>query len=541
MSEQEPQNPSESEQAESSNNDLETTSINEMPEPEPEHQPVSLESLNNSAKSAEVDQPKEKPKSPYALDPDQISFTNENVTMTSDTLRRDKQLPEDNERDIVLPNIGGDELSILGMNMEIDKMEDEEAEWLKNKSPAVIRAVALLMQAATQIEDAYTPELTKRKGSKWRQEVEDPLNIGGKLAAKLVETGDKNSPFYAASLTGAVSIVQIPLFASGFWIAIRSPKLGDYVKLDERLGADKIAIGRESSGQIYSNLEVYTINYIVDFILERVYWVSLPNKDPKLIKSLMKSIDIPQLIWGICVAMYVKGYPLSQPCLADPENCQHVSRAMINLGKISWTDIAALTDEQVAHMAKARTETMQPESVLEYQKQFVFPAERLFYCGNRKNQIRLGIPSVADHVQIGTGWIQGIVADTQKAFGKEISDNERLQYMDKQARSTFLRQFSHWVEAVIVDDGDGNSFEITAREKIDDYLEEICAEPDLSEMFISKVLDYIRAATVTLIAINKEPCPKCQKEIPDELTKHPELIPLDVVSLFFTLRSRKVL
>ena len=54
------------------------------------------------------------------------------------------------------------------------------------------------------------------------------------------------------------------------------------------------------------------------------------------------------------------------------------------------------------------------------------------------------------------------------------------------------------------------------------------------------VFAFIDACTITVIALVKWPCPECQGEPDEEYLKHPQLVPIDPIHLFFTLRAQKV-
>jgi hypothetical protein len=59
---------------------------------------------------------------------------------------------------------------------------------------------------------------------------------------------------------------------------------------------------------------------------------------------------------------------------------------------------------------------------------------------------------------------------------------------------------------------------------------------------VAGVREHIEAATISVVGTPKTPCPKCQQEIEltDEDKKHPKIIPVDALNLFFTLLSLKL-
>ena len=67
-------------------------------------------------------------------------------------------------------------------------------------------------------------------------------------------------------------------------------------------------------------------------------------------------------------------------------------------------------------------------------------------------------------------------------------------------------------------------------------------EDEAVEKVVAGVRRHIEAATVTIAGVPKTPCPSCEKDrqLTDEEKQHPEYIPVDAITLFFTLTSLKL-
>lgn len=445
-----------------------------------------------------------------------------------------------NAKFLVLPMDSPEHLAKLAHRLHLDEFDPEDKsvveKWASEHTPFEQRAAGILSEMVSTIGES---PCQYREGSSWRQAIPIPGKPGEALRAGIPSVKESGTGLSAAQRSGATTIVQVPLWGSGFWVAIRSPKLSKWMELMERLSAQKISLGRTTTGNIFSNLEVYTNQYLIDFVIEHIYSVSLPNKSPEMIKRLLLVTDIPQLLWGMALSMYPKGYRISQPCLSSPNTCQHVEHALLNLGKISFTDESMLSPEQITHMATKRVSIMTEDDVLRYQKQFSFKGAVIELDGGVR--LRLAVPNIQTHVEVGVTWVESIVTSMKSAFTVSLNDKARANYMERQVRATMLRQFSHWVEAIIEPNGNGNGEDIAieSREQIDDALEDYCVDVDLLDKIGSAIMTFQDNAVLSFIGLPNEPCRKCAKPVDEEYLEHPSLIPLNMVELFFILNSQR--
>jgi len=382
----------------------------------------------------------------------------------------------------------------------------------------------------------YFRKSIERPDAEWRQGVQFD---GGVLKAGRPQLRSTDSPVLRIrNELGLGGLVQIPLWHSGIWITLQTPSDTALLELERKISADKISLGRATNGMVFSNVEVYATMNVLDFIFDHVYAVSLPNKEKELLKDSILVTDIPQLIWGMVLAIYPSGYPFSQPCLAKPNTCNHVVEQMINIGRISWTDNNRLSEKQKKHMSLRRG-VFQPEKLKDYREQFVWTAPSTIRLTDTVS-IRLGVPTLAEAEQVGYEWVDGIVNSTQKAFTMRLRDEEREEYIREQALLTSLRQYGHWIKAVVKTDKDDNEEVIEDRDEVDGIINWICSSTELTGTVFKAIGDYIDATTITLIGIPKYQCPACQQEPDPEYMAHPNLIILDMVYIFFILRVQKL-
>lgn len=382
----------------------------------------------------------------------------------------------------------------------------------------------------------YFRDTLARPEAQWKQSVD---HEGAQLRASKVKLRASDDPVLRIrNELGMGGLVQIPLWHSGIWLTLRTPSDKSLLELERRISADKIDFGRRSNGLVFSNTEVYATSHVVDFALEHMHTSTVDKASIDTLKELIRVTDVPQMAWGILLAVYPKGYPLSQPCVADPENCDHVVNQLINIGRISWTDTTKLTDRQKKHMAN-RVARYTPEKIKEYQDDFVFGTVSTVKL-NENIHIKLGVPSLIKAQETGYAWVDGITTSTQQAFSLKLKENERIEYIREQALLTGLRQYSHWIESVVRGGDSVEEEPITDSEVLDEIIDVICANEELTKTVYKTIQSYIDGSTISLIALPRYKCPACQKEPDEQYLKHPHLIPLDVIYVFFILRVQKL-
>ncbi len=324
-------------------------------------------------------------------------------------------------------------------------------------------------------------------------------------------------------------IFNIPLWHSGFWIKIKSPSEGDLLEMYRQIVSEKVILGRESYGLIFSNKTSYTSKYLLDFCIENKYETSLDIREGDDIRKHIKVADLPILFWGLACATYPNGFQYTRGCISDPEKCLHVVKEKLDPSKLLWTDTSSLTQYQIKHMTKRQRGSMDMDSVKRYQDEFIKGQPKKFSL-NDEVSFTLRTPSAAEHIDAGYRWINEIEENYSSSLIKDPQD--RNVYLERQAKATMMRQYSHFVESITVA-GDVHD----DKEVIDNTLTDFTADDKLRNFFTEKVAQFIDESVVSMVAIPTYTCPNCggeQKPAKNKKT-HPNLIPIDVIQTFFTL------
>lgn len=378
-----------------------------------------------------------------------------------------------------------------------------------------------------------------RENSHWRQKV----NVeGDELAAARPRFNSKEGGsvlsgeraiLRATNMLGLGATIQIPLWHTGIWVTLKAPSDGALLELDRRISNEKITLGRYTSGMLYSNTMVYTQSFVINFVLSHIQDATVKDTSPNALRKLIKATDIPTLVWGLVCTIYPNGYPFSQPCTADPSKCQHVTKTMLSLTKLSWTDNRALTDDQRRHMQK-RNAKFSEEQIRDYQSKHKFGNTETKTITDELRLV-LDVPSIERYEQAGFAWVDGIAKMVDDSFGVSIKGEERDAYIMDQGRLTALRQYGHWVTRIEMDED-----VVEDRETIEALMGTLSSNDDISINIFDSVGKYIDRSTISLIGIPKYPCPECGEPIGTYDSTHPHLLPLDMVSIFFTLLDQRI-
>lgn len=371
-----------------------------------------------------------------------------------------------------------------------------------------------------------------REGSAFRQTVKSEK---GPLGAARPSFNDSD----AATLSGEAAVLRmraymglgglitIPLWHSGFWITFKTPSDAALLELERRITEEKVLLGRATNGMLYSNTGAFIVNHLMQLAMDHVYSTSLQNKAN--IGEKIKVQDIQHIAWGLACAIYPSGFAYSRMALGETDEQNYVIEEKINVGKLQWTDTSALTERQIAHMARRAANCMTDADVETYTKDFLRGQGRAIDINDRV-RIMLHVPSMDAHINAGQGWVNGIVVMVDKAFGMSQDLEERNAYIMDQGRASVMRQYSHWVESIEL-----GGRPITDRATIDENLNVLTESEDARRKFFEEVVKFIDDATISVIAV-----PTVTPHEENKLPRFPHLVPIDAMTTFFTLLGQKV-
>jgi hypothetical protein len=410
-------------------------------------------------------------------------------------------------------------------------------------SPQIQNWVDVSTEADRHLVDSDVYEPSLARPSNWSNSVRSngtQLHVARPRAEK--SDGEKLTGEAAMmriqAVMGIGSTARVPLWHSGLWVTLKAPQDAALLELERRIATDKVNLGRSTSGLVFSSAGVYITDAVVDFALAHVMEATYRYSDVSELKAIIDQPDQILLAHGLLCTIYPNGYPYSQPCVADPTKCTHVLQELISIPKICFTDQMRLTEKQLRHMER-RTAKFTPEEIRDYKAEHTYLSSRVVEL-TPKVSIVLRVPTIEQARQIGVTWVEGITTKVERSFAASIPPKVREEYIMDQAKITSMCQYAHWVEKIVIVD-DGVSEEIIDISAITNVLSTIGSDQAAYKAYYDGVQRFIADSTISLVAVPKVPCPKCGKEPnlaeegEEDPSKHPHLLPLDVINVFFTL------
>lgn len=382
-------------------------------------------------------------------------------------------------------------------------------------------------------------DVTGRPTAAWTQ---SPNSNGVELAGAVpkfkIREGGKYSGEAARNLVRSTlsmgTVFSVPLWHSGFWVTLRSPSEGALLELHRQLTQDKTLLGRATYGLICSQSTSYSAKVMTDFIMAHLHSSSLQVGDDDSILRYIKTPDYQLLLWGLACATWPNGYQYQRACITAVEKCTYVVNERVNLSRLQWTDTSSLTARQIQHMTNRQKQSVSVEQVKIYSDDFIAGRKSSVKITDQLSMV-LKMPLLTDFLNAGFRWISSLEEQYGRAMG--LREEERNKYLLSHGQAQAMRQYSHFVHAIVVGDE-----EIDDPADIDSILADLSSQDQIRSTFLEKVQTFQNEGIVSFIAIPNYKCPACgglQNPKAIDGQDH-ELIPLDVAQTFFPLLMQKL-
>lgn len=401
---------------------------------------------------------------------------------------------------------------------------------------------AIRLSQEDNITGSFFGDSLNRKGSDWGVKVshEGHMLGAGRPRAKASGDGEKIVGLKAVSkiqeLLGLGGMIKVPLWHSGLYVSIKNPTDIQLLNFYETIAREKIELGKTTAGLVFTNSSSYVNSAIYDLIVDCIYETSVKDVATGDLKDIIKMNDFPILAWALAFTIYPNGYSYIRPCIVNPESCQHVIEALLDIGKLLWVDRSSLNEKQRRHMSVIPRKQATKAEVLAYQAEFENSEDNLYDTDNGIS-IAFKQPTISEHLDSGTRWIEELDEIVRDVFSDEVKQDNINRYISERASLTKLRNYAHYIKHINFTDDNSSADETETLERL---LNQLSASPDVVEGLVTKLNSFIDKSAIALVGIPRVPCPKCKKESQEDIEAHPWIIPLNPVRLFFRLRDRKL-
>lgn len=412
--------------------------------------------------------------------------------------------------------------------------DEKDVDWLETLRVAIEHA-----------DTHSTPRnATHREGADWRQFF---MHEGSKIGPSRpkIRLNDKPSKTDMLSFltrkSGMGATHEFPMPHTGIWIRLRTPTNTEIANMIQRLQNIAVRLGRETKGQGFSNRIAVYNNALTDLALQCITYTNMVATSPGDIEHRLSALDEPLLHHALATTMYPGGFNYRHACVSDPSKCNHIEEAKLDMFSLTWFDITQLNGRQRDMLRLRWSRQLRNEELDEYAADTTLGRKPIKWFDDIG--IRLRVPSVAERREAGNRWIDGIVDITHSSFNESPGDAGRNAYISRLGALTGARQYAHWVDAIYQrEDVNGTEELLTEDEEIiDEYLSNVMSDRKFAAAFETVVLEFIDEIILAMVAIPSWNCPVCTG--PMALKFHERfdhLIPLDVVSTFFTLAGQRV-
>jgi hypothetical protein len=382
---------------------------------------------------------------------------------------------------------------------------------------------------------------TQESSSNWAQQIPSEQ---GEIQIRSAPAGSNSKSATAlanqvAHRLGLGTSKWTPLPHTGIAVRQRPASESELVDLHRELVSERVQLGRQTSGAIFSNTRSYVSAVIMRFIMRHITETTL-NVPLESLMAHISLLDHDHLIIGQAAATWPNGLEFRRACTCNPDKCTHVVKDKIMPQRMIQTDLTQLTKRQIAQLARQQYNSVSVEDLEIYRKEFLRGQPRRIMLGTDSGvELELKICSIQDYADSGYRWINDLESQyTEALIGDERVRNE---YLFDQAKATAMRQYGHFVNAIYFDGQLSATSAKEQQEAIEETLSALSADNALRSNFTQQVAKYIDDTTISVVGIPSYVCPACggEEKISDSSPRFADIIPVDVTKAFFTLLQQK--
>lgn len=390
---------------------------------------------------------------------------------------------------------------------------------------------------------------TERKDTMWRDGVaiegQNRLLRPGRPAQaydKTKKNSKESALAYLSWKAGMGGNYETFLPHSGIWIRLRRPSLGEIVAMQTELQSLRVRLGNDTKGLAFSHASFRMLDAVTDLALSCVVASNRQYSTPSDLEEELSIFDESLLHHALASVMYPDGFNYSVPCIADPDNCNGVTQFKMNMSNVVFYDDAIFTKEQRRFIAK-RFNPATADDFKAYREAFTIGHSKVTWMGNVG--IKLSPPSIAKRRVSAKLWYDTLIEMSKGAFNESPEGNQRYEYIRRLQHATKATQYSHWVDAIYLQDEEASSlddqFFTDDQEIIMGFISSTISEHEYFDMFVEHVNEFSNESIIGVCALPSHNCTECKS--PQGLAYNerlPHLVPLDILATFFTLAAQRV-
>lgn len=357
--------------------------------------------------------------------------------------------------------------------------------------------------------------------------------------------------------TGLGNTIQIPLYNSGLWLTVNPPKNQELIYIQNKLAEDAVLIGRETSKILGGTENFILTRSVTDFILDNLVvntTLKLPAGED--IRDYIKGVDVQTLALAVVSTMYPDGFTITRSCrnsfiiLEDgSRQCSHSINGLINPKHMHFKNSKKIDREMLIHMSKRMPNSVTPAEVREYQARnsVIQDVTKQVVTDTGIINITLSTPNLTHYNTTCNLWYDEMISQLDRLLEKADDLESKNEKAFNLMRTNYLSYFLPYVKSISKVDTDGN-IEFDSAEMEEDKRPlanmEILNLVSVDGLILKEIEDIVKSYTkVNSLSIVAGPdyiCPTCkakQSDMSDNQHDFSNLIPIDVMMVFFTLSA----
>lgn len=373
------------------------------------------------------------------------------------------------------------------------------------------------------------------------------------------ELEGSNAIRFLSSAVGVGHVMRIPLWHSGIVLTLDAFKERKLLDLHQTLIRQKMDIGTNTKGASYSGDDIFVTKTIIEFILEHVIDTTLLDWDHRKLQKLILVNDIPGIIAGALASIYPRGYPLFHQCINTLRgSCNYSIEAkrneilgdylpdrLLDFRKVWFVDNSRLTITDKTFMSCIKP-THKVEEILDYQKRVNNlkdweEGRKVYENDTIEVIVNFKISNLEDYFQSCTEWCTRVadMADKVMSLDNTIDEKTRSDVrndtLNQYAITVKLLRQTNWIDYIRVVDSEKFVRKIIDPKTINSALEVFGQINEFDTAFHSAAQSFKEDSTFALTGLPNFKCPSCGDGQTAPNSKHPSIIPMNMISYFFIL------
>lgn len=341
--------------------------------------------------------------------------------------------------------------------------------------------------------------------------------------------------------------VKIPLYHSGFWIAVNPPKADDISKLILKLNNASISISKASRTLLHTSSKIILEDIIIEFILSRVFYTSLKAPVETPLTKYISIFDKPTLIMAVVASMYPNGHNFTINCKnthvrnkkKTGAKCNFTTSGVVDVLETLVVDKSRMTPFMIDTLSKDGKDMVSVSDIERYKEELDEINDENY---NLKVDIRDEVltmrmrhPNIYYYHRDGKKWLSQILDKVDRLLETEIADR------DKVISDVIFFNNCNTYKGFIASVNMGDDTNIKD-EEIEDVLVALSGSKETQRAFNKVVRRCIERSSIALFGFSNYICPNCQEKQIEDLKDHPwnTVLPIDPYEYFLELSVSKI-